>query len=205
MIRTMLRTGGTVFVSVGALITAGSMNLAVLNGGPTGPGHLVIRAAATPPTTHSAPGDSAPRRTAAGTTSTSTTAAVRLASTLHRTAAGTTSTTGAATTTSTAGQPSTATTQPPQTTTTTIPPVNPQGAQVFVVRDAGKVLVQWLVKGKTIAATAVPNDTWSLPHSTKEGPDVTLRFYGPTQLVVWHAWVEARTIKSWIKTYALPS
>jgi len=55
MIRTMLRTGGTLAVSVGALLAAGSMNLAVLNEGPSGPGHIVLRAAAgttTTSTTH---------------------------------------------------------------------------------------------------------------------------------------------------------
>jgi hypothetical protein len=195
----MLRTGGTVAILVGAMFTAGTMNLAVLNEGPSGPGNLVLRAASGTTTTtaqHSS------HRVAAGTT-TSTSTPGKHGHVLTRANSTTTSTD--ATTTTTAKPPShqpgtTTTTRPPTTTTTTA--TSPDGGRLFNVRNAGHVRVHW-VNGRTISATAEPNHGWSLPHSTKQGPNVTLRFQSKTQLVVWHAWVEAHQIKAWIHTYQL--
>jgi hypothetical protein len=204
MFRTMLKTGGTVAISVGALLTAGGMNLAVLNGGPSGPGNLVIRAAAAPTTSAAAP-----KHTGASTDpgSTSTTAAAReLAARVH--AAGSTTTEGSTTSTNPGTappdkQPTTTTTRAPGTTTTTTKAPQPDGARVFTVHDAGRVRVHWVNK-RTISAFAIANSGWTLPHDSKQGPDITMRFSSKTQLVVWHAWVEAGQIKAWIKTYNLP-
>ncbi len=197
MIRTMLRTGGTVAISMGALLTAGSMNLAVLNGGPEGPGNLVIRAA--PPTTTTLPAARGHAARPAPTDSTTSTAAPRLTRT---SAAAPTTTAGATTTSVPARHPTSTTTRPPGTTTTTHPPSSPQNLRVFTVRDAGHVRVRWVNK-RTISATAVARSGFSLPHVTKQGPDITLRFQSKTELVVWHGWVEAHQIKAWIKTYRL--
>jgi hypothetical protein len=203
MFRTMLKTGGTVAISVGALLTAGGMNLAVLNGGPAGPGNLVIRAASAPTTSPAAPHHSAGSATDPGTTST-TAAARELAARTH--AAGTTPTSDSTTSTSAATppdkQPTTTTTKAPGTTTTTTKPPEPDGARVFTVHDAGRVRVHWVNK-RTISAFAIANSGWTLPHNSKQGPDITMRFSSHNQLVVWHAWVEAGQIKDWIKTYNL--
>jgi cytoskeletal protein RodZ len=203
MIGTMLKSGGTVALSLGALVTAGTMNLVVLNGGPAGPGNLVLQAAAGTTSTSQAPSHPAHLTAVDGTTST--TAEARQ-NTVRPAPGTTTSTAGSTTTTGVEPhQPTTTTTRPPGTTTTTTKPHQnpPPSVRVFVVHDAGRVRVHWVKAGHTISATAVPNDGWTLPHATKQGPNVTLRFQSKTELVVWHAWVEAAQIKAWVKTYNL--
>ncbi|HEY1740592.1 MAG TPA: hypothetical protein VGI86_17900, partial [Acidimicrobiia bacterium] len=119
-----------------------------------------------------------------------------------------TGTTSDSTTSTSAGtapsdkEPTTTTTRPPSTTTTTTKPPEPDGTRVFTVHDAGRVRVHWVNK-RTISAFAIANSGWTLPHNSKQGPDITMRFSSHNQLVVWHAWVEAGQIKDWIKTYNL--
>ncbi len=201
--RMILKTGGTIAVSIGALVSAAGMNLAVLNQAPSGPGNLALAATvATTTTIGPRTVGPAPNTTAVATTTT-TTGSQRP------------TTLGSATTsTSPAKAPTSSTTQPgaPQhpttTTATTIPTTTttapPMGARSFVVRDAGTVYVGW-VNARTLSATAHPKSNWTLPHRSKQGPDVTLRFERSGQLIVWHAWIEAHQIKAWIHTYTMPT
>src|SRR4051812_39276526 len=156
MIRTMLKTSGTVAISVGALLTAGGMNLAVLNQAPSGPGNLVLRAASSTTTT-SAAQHPTPKPAAAQAT-TSTTGAHRSTKKLaHSPGPSSTTTDPATTTTGPPSQhgPTTTTTHPPVTTTTK-PVSTPASGRLYMVRNAGRVHVRWVNK-RIISAEADPN------------------------------------------------